>query len=144
MNLILRQAQLKDIESITGLTDQLGYQSTTEKIRSRLSAILNHDDHCVVVVTGNEKIIGWIHAVYSLRVESDPFVEIAGLVVDEGFRRKGMGKMLVEKIIEWTRSKGNDKIRVRCNTVRKEAHIFYNSLGFSETKEQKIFDLKLD
>ncbi|MES2691672.1 MAG: GNAT family N-acetyltransferase [Bacteroidota bacterium] len=78
------------------------------------------------------------------RVESDSFVEIGGLVVHEDYRIRGVGKMLVKEVIAWSHSKKSTKIRVRCNTIRKEPHVFYNSIGFIETKEQKIVDMKLD
>ncbi|MCD0472581.1 GNAT family N-acetyltransferase [Flavobacterium sp. JAS] len=143
MNLFLRQAELKDVEFITELSNQLGYKTTIEKIQNRISEILNNIDNCVYVIIDNENIVGWIHGFYSLRVESDSFVEIGGLVVDENYRRKGVGKILVTKVIEWARSKKSNKIRVRCNTLRKETHVFYDRIGFIETKEQKIFDMEL-
>ena len=144
MNIFSRQAELKDAECITQLSDQLGYKTTIEKTQTRLAEILNNMDNCVYVIIHNENIIGWIHGFYSLRVESDSFVEIGGMVVHENFRRKGIGKMLVKKVIEWAHLKKSNKIRVRCNSLRKETHVFYNSIGFIETKEQKIFDMKLD
>jgi GNAT superfamily N-acetyltransferase len=143
MKLISREAELKDAECIANLSTQLGYGSTIEEIRTRLSDVLNHADHCVYVIIDNEDIIGWIHGFYALRVESDSFVEIGGMVVDEKYRRKGVGKMLVENVVEWSRLKTMHKIRVRCNTQRIETHMFYKSIGFVETKEQKILDMKL-
>jgi N-acetylglutamate synthase-like GNAT family acetyltransferase len=144
MNLFSRQAELKDAEFITELSNQLGYKTTIEKIQTRLSEILSTTDHCIYIIIDNENCIGWIHGFYSLRVESDSFVEIGGLIVHENYRRKGIGKILVKKVIEWAHSKKSDKIRVRCSTLRKETHAFYNSIGFIETKEQKIFDMKID
>jgi len=144
MPLFIRVADLKDAEPINKLSIQLGYAATDEQIQTRLKEILNHDDNCVFVAFENENIIGWIHGFYSLRVESVSFVEIGGLVVDENYRRKGVGQMLVKKIIDWSRLRNIKKVRVRCNTMRIEAHTFYNEIGFAESKEQKIFDLDLD
>ncbi|TPG38179.1 GNAT family N-acetyltransferase [Flavobacterium pectinovorum] len=143
MKLFLRHAELNDVEFINKLSNQLGYKSTIEKTHNRLSEILNNVDNCIYVIIVNENIIGWIHGFYSLRVESESFVEIGGLIVDENYRRNGIGKILVKKVIEWAHSKKSNKIRVRCNTLRKETHIFYNRIGFIETKEQKIFDMNL-
>ena len=143
MKPFLRPAEIKDVEFISKLSNQLGYESTIEKMQHRLSEVLNHVDNCVYVCVDNGNITGWIHGFYSLRVESDSFVEIGGLVVDENYRRNGIGKILVEKLIEWAHSKKSNKIRVRCNTVRKETHVFYSKIGFNETKEQKISDMQL-
>jgi N-acetylglutamate synthase-like GNAT family acetyltransferase len=144
MKLFVRAADIKDSEYITKLSNQLGYETTNEKIQKRLADISNNDDNCIFVIVDNENIIGWIHGFHSLRVESDSFIEIGGLVVDENYRRKGLGKMLIKKIIEWSHFKKSNKIKVRCNTLRKETHAFYNNIGFIEIKEQKIFDMKLD
>jgi GNAT superfamily N-acetyltransferase len=95
------------------------------------------------VLLHDEQIIGWIHGIYSLRIESDPFVEIGGLVVDKDHRRLGLGKSLVEKIIEWSWLRNCRMIRVRCNIIRKEANVFYKNIGFNEIKEQQVYDLPL-
>ena len=76
-------------------------------------------------------------------MESGAFVEIMGLVVDQNFRRMGMGKLLVEKIIEWTRSVNCKKVRVRSNILRQEAHPFYTGIGFKEVKRQIVYDFTL-
>ena len=144
MRLHVRGAELKDSEYITKLSNQLGYNSTNERIQKRLSEILSNTDHCIFVIIADENIIGWIHGLYSLRVETDSFIEIGGLVIDENYRKKGIGRMLVEQLIEWSNFKKCNKIRVRCNTIRKDAHEFYKNIGFIEIKEQKIFDILLE
>lgn len=143
MNPLLRNATFNDSECIAELTGQLGYKTTGEKMLKRLSGLLNNSNHCVYVASDDENVIGWIHAFYSLTVESDPLMEIAGLVIDEQHRNKGIGQMLVIKVITWAHIKEVSKIRVRSRIIRKEAHLFYQQLGFTEVKEQKVFDLLL-
>lgn len=139
MEILIKHAKLNDSESIAGLSNQLGYDSVTTDILSRLNKILENPDNCVYVAIDNKIVVGWIHGFYSLRVESDFFVEIGGLVVNEDFRKNGIGKKLVERVIEWASLKKCDKVRVRCNVLRKESHRFYEKIGFEMTKEQKIF-----
>jgi GNAT superfamily N-acetyltransferase len=86
-----------------------------------------------------EKIIGWIHAFKTTRIETKTFIEIGGLVVDKKYRGKGVGKSLVNKIRGWCAKQKITSLRVRCNTKRLEAHQFYLCLGFRESKEQKVF-----
>jgi GNAT superfamily N-acetyltransferase len=62
------------------------------------------------------------------------------LVIDENYRKQGIGKLLVNKAREWAKEKHIDKLRVRCNRKRTEAHLFYIALGFVEIKEQKVFE----
>ncbi|UOB16306.1 GNAT family N-acetyltransferase [Abyssalbus ytuae] len=140
MKLLIRNTELRDSEAIAQLSNQLGYKSEKGIIEKRLNNILSNKNNYVLVALENEKIVGWVHGFYSLRVESDPFIEIGGLVVNENYRKKGIGKILVDKIIKRPDFKECKKVRVRCNTVREESHIFYQKIGFKINKEQKVFD----
>lgn len=135
----IRQAETDDAHSIAALSDQLGYPADTRQIKARLETILSLPDNCVYVAVLQEKIVGWIHGFHTFRVESDDFVEIAGLVVDETTRKMGLGTALIEHVQTWAQTKGCTSLRVRCNTMRTESHKFYLHLGFSESKEQKVF-----
>ena len=85
-----------------------------------------------------------MHVFYTMRIETGPFCEIGGLVVDEGERGKGAGRALIEKAIEWSRTRDVATLRVRSNTIRTEAHIFYRKMAFEEVKEQKIFPVEVE
>ena len=137
----IREALLTDAATIATLSGQLGYTTTAEKTEARLLQLLNNDHHCVYVMLNNDTVVGWIHGFYSITVEYDPCIEIGGLVIDESHRRKGIGQMLVNKVVEWARTKNMNRIRVRSQVIRKEAHSFYLGLGFTPIKEQKVFDL---
>ena len=138
-----RIAEMDDAHAIANLCEQWGYQSTNEKMLRCLQDIRNNGDHIIYTLLNDTQVIGWIHGIYSLRIESDPFVEIGGLVVDEDFRRHGLGRYLVDKIAEWSLLRNCHMIRVRCNIIRKEANAFYSSIGFKEIKQQKVYDMKV-
>jgi len=143
MPYIIRNAENSDAGSIARLSEQWGHPSTKEKMQRCLQEIGNNIDHVIYVLQEEGYIIGWVHGIYSLRIESDPFVEIGGLVIDKEHRKLGLGKSLVDKIVEWSLSKNCGQIRVRCNVIREEANIFYKKIGFSEIKQQNVYDLKL-
>lgn len=140
MKVSIRNATIKDAEAIVSLTDELGYKSNSSLIQNRLTEILKNNENCIFVAVNNEKVIGWVHGFYSLRIESDPFVEIGGLIVKEKYWKKGIGKTLLESVFKWSLSKNCKKIRVRCNTMRTESHKFYEKIEFTLNKEQKVFD----
>jgi GNAT superfamily N-acetyltransferase len=139
MEVTIRAATVEDVEWITALSNQLGYVTNPDKTKERLAEILASTDHCAVVAIDHGNIIGWIHGFYTLRIESDPFVEIGGLVIDKQYRRKGVGRLLTREVAVWAKTKNVGSIRVRCNTIRKEAHQFYTQIGFEALKEQKVF-----
>jgi GNAT superfamily N-acetyltransferase len=143
MKITIRNVALKDSESITELSNQLGYQSENRIIQERLTDIMNRDENYILVALTNEKIVGWIHGFYCRRIESEPFIEIGGLVVDEHYRKNGIATMLIEKIIDCSFPAPCNNVRVRCNVVRKDSHVFYEKIGFKLMKEQKVYNKEL-
>ena len=135
---------LSDCQFIDELNGALGYGTNEEKMAVRLAEILVRDDHCVFVATIQDQVAGWIHGFVSLRLESDSFAEIGGLVIRHEDRRLGIGKLLVMEVLKWAKEQGRQKLRVRSNTARKESHHFFRHIGFSLTKEQKVYDILVD
>ncbi|MGG8498133.1 GNAT family N-acetyltransferase [Tenacibaculum sp. TC6] len=144
MVLIIRKAQINDTDSIQKLSNQLGYPSEYSDIQQRLRLILEKTDHRIFVAETNHIVIGWIHCFYAVRIESEPFIEIGGLIVDVNYRKQGVGKQLIQHIKPWGLENNCSKIRVRSNTTRENAHLFYQILGFSIRKEQKVFEKQLN
>ena len=137
----IRDASIGDIAGINRVSSNLDYEaSSRDESRKRLEDILTSDCDFVWVYLENNKIVGWLHLFMALRLASPKFAEIGGLVVDISYRRSGIGRKLVEKAMQW--SKQNKlPLRVRCNSNRDEANKFYESLGFTNKKSQKVYEL---
>src|SRR5207245_10559865 len=96
--------------------------------------------HAVVRAEGeNDPVIGWVHVCVSRLVENDPEAEIGGLVVDGGHRGSGVGKFLMERAEQWAREKSLKSVYLRSNIIRKDAHTFYQRLGYRVLKTQYAF-----
>lgn len=143
-SLSIRTARAEDAARLAQLSHQLGYPSDEEQLRLRLARILGATLHSAWVVEHTHEdeslVVGWMHAFIDLRLESDARAEIGGLVVDEAWRGRGVGGMLVEKATNWARQRGVDAVRVRSNVKREDAHRFYVERGYEETKRQAVFD----
>lgn len=129
-----------DLVSLCGV---LGYPLQAAQLATRLTHINRHPDHRLYLALTPEKAVGWIHLVHTLRLTSDPYVEIAGLVVDNGHRARGIGRQLIERARLWAIEHGACQLRVRCQSHRCEAHRFYRATGFDEIKQQQVFSLPL-
>jgi GNAT superfamily N-acetyltransferase len=136
----IRQAEIQDAERIAILCEQLGYSATLEEIKQRLGKILNNDSYIFYVATlANEYVIGWAQAhIYELILMPTQAL-LHGLVVDENYRNNGIGKLLMQRIEEWAYEVGCEGVQVRSNVKRKEAHLFYEKIGYTNMKEQKAF-----
>ncbi len=141
MEFLVRRATVLDSRAIAVLAGQLGYPMEEHIMLDSLRELLEDDnEHVAVAATGSE-IIGWIHVGRTVCLESRPFAEIKGLIVDARFHRSGVGRSLAENARRWTMEKGLGKLRVRTQLKRTDAHRFYLRCGFTETKTQKVFDM---
>ena len=136
----VREASIGDADGISQVSSCLGYtQSSTEESKKRLEEVLASDTDIVWIYQDGTKIKGWIHLFVALRLPSEKFAEIGGLVVDQSHQRSGIGRKLVETAIKWS-EQNNLSLRVRCNSEREGAHKFYKSLGFKVQKTQIVHE----
>lgn len=140
MKIIIRRLNKEDAERITILCKQLGYPMSVEQTFQNIKSVLENKDHDAFVAELDKHVIGWIGVSQSIKIEVPPYCEIHGLVVDDNFRNHGVGKKLIEKAKQWARERGNDKLKLHCNVTRTGTHLFYQHLGFKETKQQKVFE----
>ncbi|MDB5231923.1 MAG: family N-acetyltransferase [Chitinophagaceae bacterium] len=142
-DILIREVHPDDGVAVNELSAQLGYPVSVSATAENIILILKNKDEMIFVAQLEDNVIGWIQISYLVRLESGPFFEIVGLVVDEKYRGKGIGKSLIAEAKIWCFKKGNYKLRVRSNTKRLSTHQFYLNLDFKEVKEQKIFETAL-
>lgn len=134
----------EDAAAVADLTSQLGYHSTEADIKRRYVLIQDRlDGRLIVALDSNAAVVGWIHVQALSSLEADQRAEIWGLVVADSVRGFGVGRLLVEGAEEWAVKRGLDIMGVRSNTLRVEAHAFYEHLGYEVVKTQKAFRKKL-
>lgn len=88
-------------------------------------------------------IHSWVHGFIYRVFYADTITEIGGLVVDKIYRSKGVGKNLMKKVEYWGKQKDCTIISLRSNEKRKEAHEFYQKIGYENVKTQYTFRKKL-
>ena len=136
----IRPACLEDAERISILCEQLGYSASNEDIKNRLFSLQEDDSHIIYVATlPNNFVVGWVHAHKCHLVIMSPQVLIFGLVVDINYRSNGIGGLLMQQIEKWARINNCQTIRLRSNIIRKEAHKFYEKMGYKNTKHSLEF-----
>ena len=138
--IIIRTAEKHDLSELTALCAELGYPAQNQEIKMRLDKIQKSKSDLILVAVEKGTVIGWIHVFSTLRLESDPFAEIGGLVVSSRHRGNGVGKILVSEAEKWAKGNGLINIRVRSRTSREKTRQFYESEGYIAIKEQNVFE----
>ncbi|ACC80951.1 GNAT family N-acetyltransferase [Nostoc punctiforme] len=140
----IRQAEIKDVEIIASLCEQLEYFVTNQQIEQRLTKIKNNDAHIVYVATlEDEYVIGWAHAHICDSIVIPTPAILLGLVVDKDCRHSGIGRFLMHQIEQWASLAGCDNVLLRSNIKRKEAHSFYEKIGYTNIKQSLTFHKQL-
>ncbi|WP_027859371.1 GNAT family N-acetyltransferase [Marinobacterium jannaschii] len=137
-----RVAVESDRDSVSELLAQLGYQVTPAQVSQRLQAIRQRQGEVMVACKG-DRVVGCINAIRDLRLAAGEVGELVSLVVEQGHRGEGIGRGLISEAVQWLADNHCEKVRVRANTIREQAHRFYTEMGFNEVKCQKIFVLNI-
>lgn len=136
----IRPALPEDAERLAELCTQLGYPSTSQAVASRLIAIERLPDQLILVACDPaSQPVGWVHAFVYRVLESDPMVEVGGLVVDRQARGQGVGRALLDAVEAWAVSQKIGVVSLRSNNLRTEAHEFYRRRGYTVPKTQLVF-----
>jgi GNAT superfamily N-acetyltransferase len=139
-SITVRGARPSDSARLAELSTQLGYATSCDQAMTRLRTLLSKTGEAVLVAQGPDGgVVGWLHVMERHLIESPPFAELGGLVVDERHRRTGVGRALVEAAERWGRERGMPSMRIRTNVIREAAHEFYTRLGYSLEKRQSVF-----
>ena len=140
---MIRTVQVKDAGQIRDLCHQaLGYDSTLEKVASQINKFNqpNSGHFCFVFEddqTGN--ILGYVEAEAYESIYSDPGLNVLGLAVFPSAQGRGIGRQLMERVEEFAKSSHYAFIRLNSASHRKEAHVFYERIGYEGNKTQKRF-----
>lgn len=135
----VRCAHSPDAAALAELCAQLGYPSGADEIAERLAALGQRTDSIVYVAEVGQQVIGWVQAVLLELLIAPRCVEIGGLVVTEQHRGKGIGRQLMAAVEQWARAQGCAEVCLRSNVTRKDAHCFYEALGYQCIKTSFTF-----
>lgn len=144
MPISIRTGRDSDADAVATLTAQLGYDVAAADVSERLTHILERTDQRFLIAEDAGRPVGWLHVAVAEFVEADPFVVIAGLVVDRTCRGKGIGRMLMHHAEQWAREQRCSIVRVWSSAGRVSAHRFYERLGYTPIKTQLAFAKSLE
>ena len=136
----IRPAEKRDLSSLLDLMNQLSpYSSQIDytKISETFSSILEDKFYRLIVYETDDKIVGTALLLVQKNLSHGgrPYGHIENVVVDSSYRGKGIGKEMLEYLI-------NEARKYNCYKVilngRKGTEGFYESAGFKRTDETEM------
>ncbi len=125
---IIRDAKLTDAPA---LVCELGYKTTPAEMRRRLKSILDDVNYRTLVAEVDGKVCGMIGTLaYASYEHNDPSGRILALVTLANARRRGIGRALIASAEKAFAQKAVTRVSLDTRLTRKDAHKFYESLGY--------------
>ena len=132
----IKKIELSDINQYVKLCDELfGSQTNLVELEKALNKILTNDDYILVSLKNEEgELIGSVMGILCQDTvgECRPFVVLENLIVSPNYRKMGLGKKLINFIEDWARENNSYFVMFMSLAKRKEAHAFYEALGYSQ------------
>ena len=130
MSLNIRKSVSSDLDSISNLLNQLGYNPQIDQIKNTIDSTTSE----VYIAEDSGIIVGLMSLIYfDYFPTTEKICRITSIVVDETQRNKGIGS----KLIEFVKSEGKKRkcmgIEITTSTERHETHVYYEKLGFVKT-----------
>lgn len=136
----IRDINVEDFISLTGLLGELGYPSTSENVVDRFNKIIGDSNFKTLVAETNGKIVGFIGLCKSYAYERNGcYARIVALVVNKEHRNCGIGTKLINSAEKWAIDEGAFAIGLASGIQRKEAHIFYCNRGYKIQNKEYYF-----
>jgi len=130
----IRPVKLADASFIQVINDKtLGYDYPLDKTTERLNEIIADDQQIFLVAELDGKVAGYVQAEHYLCSYFDPMYNVLALAVSEEFQHQGIGKQLMAELEVEAVKRGVYTIRLNSGEPRKEAHQFYQGVGFEQS-----------
>ena len=127
----IRNAQLGDTVDLAALMVDLGYETTTSEMTMRLMSILPNEAYRTFVALVDDRVCGMIGTVVQQGYEhNDLGGRILALVISPAVRRRGVGRALIAAAEADLARRGIGRVAVNTRLIRKDAHKFYEALGY--------------
>ncbi|SHN56246.1 GNAT family N-acetyltransferase [Desulfovibrio litoralis] len=134
----IEKANLSDVEELSSLYYQLTKKYPEHNKMKPIFDLISKDKNYYLLVALNQenKAVGTAMGVicYDLIDLCAPFMLIENVVVSESYRGQGIGKMLMLELEAIAYSNKCALIILVSGNARKEAHTFYENLGYPMVK----------
>lgn len=130
---MIRYAIDTDIPQMIPLLDQLGYPADTQLLSERLRLYAAPEHYAVLVAELEGKVVGFVALAFTeLFVSSGKRCRIESHVVDSAYRRKGIGRALVEHAERLAIERGCLGVELTASARREREGVndFYRALGY--------------
>ena len=139
----IRNCNKADIRNIYDLICELEDKDFDyEKFKTIFDIKLNNNNCLYIVGIEDDTIIAFLSLNIDYQLHHTKKVgTIEELIVNEKYRSKGVGKILLDNAIEYAKTKNCEIVELTSNLTREKAHNFYIKNGFNKSSYKFVMKL---
>lgn len=125
---------ISDLDALSGLYEELvGKPTNLARMRDNFIWMQSNPDYIILAARDDGHVVGSLMGVicHDLAGACRPFMVIENVVVTSSYRGKGVGKLLMQKVEVMGKERDCYYTMFVSRGDRKDAHRFYESLGYS-------------
>jgi ribosomal protein S18 acetylase RimI-like enzyme len=136
---IVRRAREADLDLLVRLLRALfaieaDFAFDEAKQRHGLRLLLGDERACLLVAEAESGVVGMCSGQLVISTaEGGPSVLVEDVVVDESFRGRGIGRLLMEELTRWARAGNASRLQLLADRHNTPALEFYRRLGWAGT-----------
>ncbi|HME89720.1 MAG TPA: GNAT family N-acetyltransferase [Chthoniobacterales bacterium] len=144
IDLTIRGVEARDMNALADLMTQLGYETRASEMQMRMETILKNKNYATFVAVTGGKVCGMIGTFTCYSYEhNSPGARILALVVSDKIRGRGVGQALIAAAEKDLAQKNIKRLAVNTRFERKEAHEFYEKLGYTRNGFRFVKELPM-
>ena len=147
MNVTIRQATAADLASVMELYVQPdmdnGKVLSEAEARKIFSQFAHYPNYRLFVAVDGQAVVGTfaLLVMHNLAHQGTPSAIAEDVVVAKARQGQGIGRQMMAHAADQARAAGCYKLALSSNRKRKEAHAFYESLGFAQHGLSFVMDI---
>lgn len=138
----ITDATSDDVPELSRLLDELfsieqDFQPNTERQERGMKLLIGMPDRGVIKVARDDagRVVGMVSAQLVISTaEGAPSAWVEDMVVRDGLRGKGVGRALLESLLEWAKIKGATRAQLLVDLDNEPALGYYDHLGWQATR----------
>ena len=138
MSAYIRQAIEADLPSVLALYAQPdldnGQVLSEDEARAVFAQFAHYPDYRLFVALRDDRVVGTyaLLVMHNLAHRGAPSAIAEDVVVDRACQGQGIGRQMMAHALQLAKEAGCYKLALSSNRKRKDAHAFYESLGFQQ------------
>jgi ribosomal protein S18 acetylase RimI-like enzyme len=117
-----------------------GIPYTEEQKTALVEGLRRHESKLIMLAKAGDRFVGLTNSFVNFATFTvKPFVNIHDVIVTGEWRNKGLGRLMLSKVIEKAQELGCSKVTLEVREDNDNAKHLYNSLGFHDAEPRQYY-----